>query len=212
MCLWAHYGYQKCSDVNPCSSLTDIHCVVCKKWFCEQLLIHCIICEEAACQSCWYEERCCLQERGTTAKHLRAFYEDKTIGVKGFGIVGEQYALIDERKDQGSMLSLEIRVEAGSRSITSLLDQNRERWKVFMKMVSANIYAPSFVGRCFPAVTSSNKKSILHFMRVLSEFEGVDEKSLFSFVMIYSKDKESILDLVTGILRDNEGYWYIERQ
>ena len=60
-----------------CDFKTDLFCVSCKNWFCEEHLNHCVVCEEAVCDNCYLEDLCCLTRPfgGKSKRHLKDLYQ-----------------------------------------------------------------------------------------------------------------------------------------
>ena len=175
--------FRSCSNVSfkgkamRCRRFTDMKCVVCDRWFCENCCFVCVQCEQVVCKSCYQQDECCTSP-GKTTENFKQFYENKFI--ESDGVV--RITVFLRGHDSHNV----FRRDVLRRSVGRFLSEGEFMTKLPFAFV--------VIAKNFPLIAhlSEYKDDVSELVEELIE-NNID---LASAVLVFSDDRDQFLSIV----------------
>ena len=187
--------FPRCMYCTAPGRPTDLFCVCCEEWRCEEHVTHCSECELPVCNACHTIDRCCfVRPEKKIEKHMNEFYKEKLVDGGGLFVCALQS---EQGKHNGSKWN-ELRKKVVERSVMRFVDDFDASFASHLR------WNPYFVPKCFPRIEDYVKDEetqlkFLDFLREISQTSYV----LFTDIIVYSEDREQLLSMTEDFIRND---------
>lgn len=168
---------------------SDLICVVCELWFCEQHILHCVQCSQSVCYDCYLDDSCCLvRPWGEKIElHMREFYQNKLFDLPSLA----NLLSLNLYGTLNGSIWIEIRKKAAARSVTYFIENQL--------LPQQKCYGGEVLfAECLP--TRVLDDSFVSYLKMI----GLHNARFFALILQHSLQREAIIEILEEFIRENE--------